>query len=351
MRTVADRLGLSVMTVSRVLRGDRRVAAATRERVLRCVGELGYRPNPMVSALMANLRSRSKGRTADTLAFLTSHAGPDPAHGTVRGGWQRGRTLSHFREGAEERARQLGFRVEDFPLNAPGMSEKRLGEILRARGVTGVVVGPLETPGRPLRLDWDGFASAAIGYSLAQPVLHRAVNHQIHSMRTAVSALTARGYRRIGLAIEKDNDQRADHNWLAGFLHYQYGISQTDRIPPLLPDVMTPKLVEEWLTRWRPDAILSGRYRLLDWLQGAGLRVPADIGFATLDYYPVLGPVAGISQNTRSVGVAAVELVVEQLYHNERGVPRKPKVVLIEGEWREGQTVRPDAKPTSSVPG
>jgi len=51
--TVAAHAGVSPMTVSRVVNGQGTVREATRERVLRAVRELGYRPNLAASALAA----------------------------------------------------------------------------------------------------------------------------------------------------------------------------------------------------------------------------------------------------------------------------------------------------------
>lgn len=79
---------------------------------------------------------------------------------------------------------------------------------------------------------------------------------------------------------------------------------------------------------------------MIAWLEEAGWGVPDDIGFVSLEYYPEHGDLAGVDQKSLTIGSAAVELVVEQLYHNERGVPETPKVVLIEGRWHPGKTVR-----------
>jgi LacI family gluconate utilization system Gnt-I transcriptional repressor len=49
--TVAAAAGVSPMTVSKVLRGTGRISAATRERVIRVVDELGYVPNGLAGAL------------------------------------------------------------------------------------------------------------------------------------------------------------------------------------------------------------------------------------------------------------------------------------------------------------
>src|SRR4051812_20675378 len=45
LKDVAARAGVSIKTVSNVVRGQARVAEHTRQRVLRAVAELDYRPN------------------------------------------------------------------------------------------------------------------------------------------------------------------------------------------------------------------------------------------------------------------------------------------------------------------
>lgn len=48
----------------------------------------------------------------------------------------------------------------------------------------------------------------------------------------------------------------------------------------------------------------------------------------------------GIELSTDSVGAHAVDLVVGQLHFGKVGVPRKAKVVLVQDEWRNGDTIR-----------
>jgi len=54
---IADRLGVSAMTVSRALRGSREVSSRTRKRVLRCAEELGYKPNRWARSLVTRKTS------------------------------------------------------------------------------------------------------------------------------------------------------------------------------------------------------------------------------------------------------------------------------------------------------
>jgi hypothetical protein len=48
-----------------------------------------------------------------------------------------------------------------------------------------------------------------------------------------------------------------------------------------------------------------------------------------------------------------VDLVVEQLHHNQLGVPQCPKVVLIRGRWQAGETLihRSETPPTKKWAG
>ena len=66
MLAVAERAGFSRATVSRALRNHPGIPEATRQRVVDAAAALGYRPNPLVAALMAQLHTgRSASETPD----------------------------------------------------------------------------------------------------------------------------------------------------------------------------------------------------------------------------------------------------------------------------------------------
>ena len=67
---VARAAGLSKATVSRALRDDPRQSVATRRRVHAVARELGYRPHPMVTALMTQIRTTRRTRFHGNLAVL-----------------------------------------------------------------------------------------------------------------------------------------------------------------------------------------------------------------------------------------------------------------------------------------
>jgi LacI family transcriptional regulator len=323
--TIARAAGVSQMTVSLALRNHPSISAATRERVRAVAARLGYRRNPLVAALMKQVRGRQPVTYTTTLAFVTNFP--------TRDGWRHRALNRRYYQGVVERARELGYRVEVFWLGERGMTGRRLSEILRSRGIYGVIIAPLPRPRGHLRLEWRWFAAATIGFSLWRPALHRAAHHQMQSVALAARELHRRGYRRIGLALPADVDARANNNWLAGFLVQRRRHEARENWPFLITRDWSARQFREWVTAYRPDVVLSSELDALRWLRAMGRRVPRDIGFAHLAWHDEARACAGIRQHSRRVGAAAVDLVVEQLEHNQRGLPEHPKIVLIEGEW------------------
>lgn len=332
LEAIAQTAGVSRMTVSRVLRNVRHINPATRERVLQAVQQTGYRPNPMVSAFMSYVRRGGAGKGTDVMAYLTS--------GVSRHKWREEVNYLRFHEGAVARAQQRGYRLEEFWLGDRSMSVRRLSDILYKRGIHGVVTAPMTSSHAHLRLEWPRFSASAIGFSLLKPFLHRATNDQYNSMLIALRELRRLGYRRVGLAMPRVDDERVHYHWSAAYLSF-YQRWNGRKAPALyLPTVWDARGFLAWNRQHRPDVIVSTRPTPLEWLQEVGYLVPEDIGYANLDWAPTLASCAGIDQRPQTVGAAAVDLVVEQINHNEFGLSSHPRVVTLSGEWVPGPTVR-----------
>ena len=330
MKHVAEAAGVSVMTVSLALRRAPSIPEATRERVRAAAEKLGYRRNPLVAALMADLRGRkARGAEAHVIAYVESY----PATATK----QQAGTLRRFRAGAVAGAAKHGFALQGFRLGEGGLSEARLEQVLEARGIRGVVFAPFPRTDSALTQPWRNHALAAVGYSLARPALHRAVNHQAHSIRLALAELRARGYRRIGFVIRRHEDERTERNWLAAVLLAQHDAVKTGmRFPLQLTENVERAELLAWVRRERPEVVVTTEEEV--WPLVRRLKVPGRgrVGFAHLHLTPDLAGCSGIDQNNERVGEAAVDLVVEQLHGNAWGIPAIPKTVLIEGRWVAG---------------
>jgi LacI family transcriptional regulator len=332
MQQIADLAGVSRMAVSLALRNSPKISLATSNRIRQIAEELGYRPNPLVSALMTQLRHSKQVKRPSTLAYVTAYPTAE--------GWRQPGPFVEFFEGAQRRAEALGYKLEEWWLRKPGMSERRFSDILYTRNIHGLLIAPLPPGGGALDLNWSRFAISTIGYSVTGPPMHRASNDQYGSINLALRELTKLGYRRIGMAMPRESDERVKHNWSAGMLVYQQSIPPEDRVPSLLSEGSFSRSFAGWFSAHRPQAVVSLAEQALRVLDDLGLKVPQDVGFAHLALTTEDREWAGVNQNSEMVGVAAVDLVDAQLRRNERGLPEYPKTMLMPGKWFGGPTVR-----------
>ncbi|HEY5914253.1 MAG TPA: LacI family DNA-binding transcriptional regulator [Verrucomicrobiae bacterium] len=333
LKDIAREVGVSVMTVSRALRLDPKVSPALQQKIQLVATDLGYRPNPLVSALMSYRRAGKPEHYDLRLGFVTSF--------TTRDGWKKHRLYREFFDGVAVGADRHGYHLEDFWLAEPGMTSERMVQILMTRNIPGVVFAPLPEPEGRLHFNCGGFAAVAIGYSIQEPAMHRVSNYQFRSMRLLLHKLAALGYKRPGLALPQSLDDRVLHQWLGGFLVEQPYRSSIRSPSFILPDASwTREKFERWIDRRQPDVVIGQQDELLEWLRASGRRVPEDIGFAHLDCPALNGELSGIYQNGPQIGVAAADMLVGLLHRNERGTPLLPSTLLIEGSWVAGKTVR-----------
>ena len=330
---IARHAGVSQAAVSFALRNHPAISPATRRRIRTLAAKLGYRPNPLVSAVMAGLHTAGPRKHLGTLAFLTSFPTAD--------GWRRHSPLYiGYYEGAQERAEALGFRLEEIWAKEPGMTGARLTKILQTRGIRGLIVAPLFRPAGHLSLEWSRFSSVAMGYSMWRPEVHRIADDQFQNMTLALRHLRHLGYERIGLNMTPGADQRTNHNYLAAYLAYQYRVPSASRVPVLFSEGPDERAFVAWLRQRKPDAVVSGWAKIEEWVRNANLSVPMDIGLVHLNWHKALGSWAGVDPRSPCGGAAAVDLVVEQLQFNQLGIPAVPRRSLIQGRWVDGRTVR-----------
>jgi len=325
---LAHSAGVSKMTVSRALRDERGIAEETRRHILEIAQKLGYRPDPAVSALMGHLR-QSRRTGLEPLAWLTTYS-------TI-GGWKTNPGTVAIHRGATEQARKLGYRLEEFSLNTPGMTAKRLSSILYNQAIRGIVLAPLLEHGEIEGFAWEHFATACCGHSLLHPPLHRVSVDQFEVFRTAWQRLNAQGYRRIGLCVSATDNARIGFRWQGAQSVEADTLPARDRIPPMITDDWTLESFERWFTSHKPDVVLSFA-GTLDWLKTLGVRVPRDCGFALLRLDQAKA-IAGVDHRFSDIGAAAVSLVVSELATNQYGIPDVRKSVSIESLWRDGASL------------
>ncbi len=332
LKSIAQATGVSLSTVSRALQGNPRLKPETIAAVRAAAQAAGYRVNPFISDTMRRVRTRGRLGHFGAIAYLTFHDSVN--------GWQRNPTYLRFHEGAVRRAHDLGFSLDTIWACEPRLQPRRLTAILKARGIAGVVVGP--RPVQPVAdvIDWTKFPSASVGVPLPRVHLHQAGSHHARLMEQMLVALGERGYRRPGLVLLETQISKTDPGWVTTWVYRQQEMPAAQRVPLLVMSALQPKRIEQWVQRHRPDVVIGVEEEIGRMLAARGWRVPEEIGFAHLSRPERADAPAGMDQRPRAIGAAAVDLVANQIFSGERGLAEIPRVLLIEGEWIEGWSVR-----------
>lgn len=327
MEDVARSAGVHQTTVSRALRNDRRLPEATRLRIKSIAEQMGYRPNPLLSALGANLRQRRTGEFSATLAYL------------VRGDAPEVRRREHL-SGALAAASAQGYRLEEFVIGSAGLTEERLNDILLARNVQGVIVGPLPDPSTAIDLRWDEFCAVSIELMFTQPSFDRIVHDSFSGMRMIMQACRQRHYRRPGLVLTEAAHARTAGLTLGAYLLEQSANGVESVAPCILRD-WSADVFAAWYRDQRPDAILTS-HRLTAsvraWLDEAGVAVGAQLGLANVNALADQ-EVSGVQQEWQAIGAIAVQQLIDKINRNERGAPALFRTILTPGRWHEGTTL------------
>ncbi len=338
LKDIARAAGCSKNTVSLALRGDRQIPERTRERIRRVAEQLGYRPNPVLSHLMAQLGASRTMRLRAKLALVNANLDADA--------FRRHPTIPTYVEGCESRAAKLGYSFDRFWLHEPKLTAARWLRILETRGIQGLVlVGLMDTNRLPegLRPVWERLPTVVTGVRTRDPALSFCcVDHHDLAL-TAFERAIARGYRRPGLVLDDVIDALVERRFSAGYFTGQRMLPRDRHLPifsHLARAEKPPERFHAWLDRHRPDVVFALYNNVLTWLKAAGRRVPEDVGVIQLEWRVSRPGIAGMDQHNFVTGEAAVDMLVSQIHNNETGVQKFPRATLIGATWVEGPSVR-----------
>jgi DNA-binding LacI/PurR family transcriptional regulator len=330
---IAKVVGVSHVTVSLALRNHPSISEATKERVRASAKQLGYRPDPALTSLIYHRYTSHQPRYQATLAWV--NAWEDREYTRTMYGL-------HLK-GAQRKAEQMGYQLEDFWLYEEGMTERRFSSILRARRIQGLLLPSMPKAHTWLNLPWKHFSAIAFGYS-HEPLFHLVTNNQYQIARLAVEKLHALGYRKIGLLSSRDYEERTEHLTTAGYTIETSLHGLKPLVLSLTKHITEPGQMDKmlaWIDRKKPDVLLSPFNRINRLLEDASVRVPQDIALALISRPPGLPHIAGVDHRSEILGETAVERLVGQINQNELGLPAYPLRTLLNGSWCDGPSCPP----------
>ncbi|EPD63595.1 LacI family DNA-binding transcriptional regulator [Streptomyces sp. HGB0020] len=308
LKDVAERAGVSIKTVSNVVRGEARVAEQTRQRVLRAVAELGYQPN----ASARHLRTGRSGIIALAVPELVAPYFAELAAEVIAAAKKRGCTvLIEDTGGDPEEELRIACGLSDPLIDGVLLSPLRLDETV------------LANRGRRVPLVLLGEQSYKI------PADHVLIDNSA-AAREATEHLLRIGRRRIGVIGQPPDRAHATtvqrmHGYLTAL--HAAGVPHDPRLVPETHEftradgaaaMRALMALEE-----PPDAVFCFSDLLASGAMRAayehGLRVPSDLAIVGFDdiqesRYSVPS-LTTVSPDRREIAELAVGAVLDRITH------------------------------------
>lgn len=334
---IAQLAGVSPSTASRALRSNN--SDNPRYQQIQAIArKVGYRTNPYVRSLMANIRSNRSIPQHAAIAFINFRA--------YEKAWKAFPGNQKALDGATMQAERHGFTINEFWPLEQRLSHARLAKILRSRNIEGCIFNaagflpPWEW--QEVAKHFQDFAIVALGTTQQNPTPHYAINSHFQSFQLAYKKLTDLGYQRIGLCTAKLDERLHNYRMYPGFFQKDskgiIPIFHTDRVKWHHPKNL--KALKKWLTENKIDAVFATNEYVENCFNALKIRMPEDIGFAYNLVESKYSKLSGIRQHRVRIGQAAVDLLVNQINLNEKGFPEVPTGIQFQSEWVDGESTR-----------
>ncbi|WP_158277628.1 LacI family DNA-binding transcriptional regulator [Opitutus sp. ER46] len=327
IKHIAARAGVAVSTVSYALRNHPSIPPATCQRIQALAAELGYRPDPQISALMAHIGRGRPVQSAGRIALVWVHGGRDLTRAEP--------FFAGMREGASARAGLRGYHLEEFWPAEDRLSGARLSGILRTRGISSVIFSPgIEGVSANLQLAWEHFACVVLGHARWPVELHRVAHDHYHAVGECLQRMTALGVQRPAIVLTEEIDLRTDKAVRAAFMTHHPSESKARSLIYALDRSPRPAF-GRWLRLHDPDGVLLLRREMWAEIAHPGLerlRQARRVWCANWQADDPLG-LPGIQQRYDLAARAAVDLVTGLEQSRSFGLPDHPQWVQIRGDW------------------
>ena len=303
MKEVADRAGVALSSVSRVLNGHPDVSDVMRNRVLDAVAALGYEPDMLAQSMRT-------GATM-TIGFLVGDIS-NPL-------------MSQIALGAETALRTAGYSTMlTNSINDPALDVQHL-RLFQQRRVDGLLLslsdeGNAEINAALERLEVPG---VLVDRQVAGSPFAAVLSDHAAGIYAAVSHLVELGHTRIGMVNGNPNvrPSRERATALRKACRSATGVSGVVKASAFSSEHGYRATIDMLQAADAPTAVIAGSNQILVGvlraLRELRLSVPDDISLITCDDIPLAEflspPITTVSRDFRAMGHLAAELLLDQL--------------------------------------
>ncbi len=315
LKTVADRVGLAVGTVSAALNNSpaaKVIPAHTRQRILDAARELNYKPNYFARSLRL--------RRTYTIGVITEQIG-DPYGAMIISG------IEDALRGTEYLFLTVVHRHDPKVL-------QNYAQLLMSRGVEGFITidtSLTDEPSVPI--------VAVAGHAAVRGVTNLILNQKL-AVRQALTHLLELGHRDIAFMKGQPNSSDSASRWAAIVeVCAELGLRiRPEMVVQIEHDLITPQLgypyAKQLIQQGLPFTALFAYNDLsavgaLWALREAGLRVPADVSVVGFDDVQMAGysdpPLTTVRQPLEKMGYLAARSLIERI---EEKAEYQPELVI-----------------------
>lgn len=351
LKAIAEKAGVSRMTVSRALRDAGHVSSQEQKRICQIAEKMGYEPNPVFSRMAAQ-RFGNRRKTVDSsLTYLRWHVP-----------WSSSGDKDRIDNGVLAGAHDLGYRVESIDLRKRGTVDG-LDRELRARGVRGLVFGTLDTQAPQLDFSWEHYTVVKAHIPLAPlPPFAMVRTNPADTLMFALGKLLERGYRRIGIVLIEHPGLFSEDIMRAGVIEAMRPALKERKISlktmslklagdgGSMPFEAHAKELENWMKTVNPEVVLGFNNYIYSLLKdGCGYRLPKDCAYCSLHAEESNSETGGLTAPQFTEGFAAVHLLDMLLRMDQRGIPPAPIIQQPPPRWADHPLLPRRRKPGKAI--
>jgi DNA-binding LacI/PurR family transcriptional regulator len=323
IKDVAKKAGVSVATVSRVLRNSDNVRKQTREKVLKAVSELNYE----VNAVARNLRQEK----------------------TYSIGIILGNVLSQFysiiAKSVEDTANKFGYNT--ILCNGDENPEKELNylKVIKSNRVDGIIITPTGKNASYINhLINSGTQVVLLDRLIKKVDCDAVLVDNVDGAYKAVKHLISKGYKKIGI-VNGYLDRTTGVERLEGYLKAirEAGIAKDNSLIKIgdFKKESGKKLTNELLKQQnKPEAIFTTNIDMsigtLIAIKELNMKIPEDIGIVCFDDSDWIAifepPITVIRQPVYKLGSTACELLIKKIENNKEHLNTNTKIITLKTE-------------------
>lgn len=243
-RLIAEKLSLSVATVSRALHGDPKVRPETAEKILRLMEMEGYELDPVVSAGLSKVRRGDFYR--ETIAWIQDENRECYP-------W-----MQELHRAGRQFAEKIGYKIEMVYLERVSADYlKRTAHVLRARGIRAAVLGPFRQVYKELNFPWEDMCWVTLGNNFEHDGLNSVARDFAADIHSGLKCLQAQDLgHRPGFVYNPLSHANILPRMQLMALQFYLGLDARPTQPFYQLELANPRAFRTWLDSNQFDSIV-----------------------------------------------------------------------------------------------